>query len=71
MGKTTEEIVQEQAKACVCGKTPVWVKARGGAAILACPTINCELYLAVRGPTFKNALEAWNREVDQYGKRRN
>lgn len=69
MGKTTDEIVQGRAKACACGRMPVWARVKGGAVILACPTISCKLYLAVRRHTLSDAIEAWNKEVDLHEQR--
>lgn len=58
------------AEPCACGRMPVWAKIRGGQFVLACPTLSCKLYLAVKGPTLPDAIETWNREVNQYAKRR-
>lgn len=69
MGKTTSEIVQGRVRPCACGRTPVWAKIKGGTIVLACPTIACKLYLAVKGHTLSDAIEAWNKEVEQYGQR--
>lgn len=66
MGKTTSEIVQGRARPCACGKTPVWAKIKGGPIVLACPTIGCDLYLAVKGRTISGAVETWNKEVQIY-----
>lgn len=69
MGTTPTDIIKRDAKPCACGKTPVWAKLRGGTVVLACPTIDCKLYLAVKGHTISDAVKTWNEEVDRYGKR--
>lgn len=69
MGLTTTDIVKRDAKPCDCGKTPVWAKLRGGTVVLACPTIDCKLYLAVKGHTISDAVAIWNEEVEKYAQR--
>ena len=69
MGLTTSDIVNRRALCCACGKIPVWAKIKGGTIVLACPTIGCDLYLAVKGHTVSDAIETWNKEVEQYDQR--
>jgi hypothetical protein len=58
-----EEIVKRDARVCVCGKHPTWVKLRGGAVILACPDRTCRLWPAVRGSDLSAAIQTWNEVV--------
>ena len=69
MGLTTSDIVKRRARLCACGKIPVYAKIKGGTIVLACPTVHCDLYLAVKGRTISDAVETWNKEVDLHEQR--
>lgn len=69
MALTVSEIVQRDAKPCACGRVPVWAKMRGGTVVLACPTYDCKLYLAVKGHTISDAVKTWNQEVEKHDRK--
>jgi len=63
---TKDEIVKRDARVCVCGKHPTWVKLRGGGIVLACPDYTCRLWPSVKGADLDDAIQNWNERVANY-----
>ena len=67
VGLTTDQIVNRDARVCVCGQPPSWSRTRGGV-VLACMNPECELFPAIKGPSVVDAIQYWNEAVTDRGK---